>query len=248
MGLKDRFAKGAARAGELARDVADSAPVERVRQSAAVEKVVESAPVEKVTDTLAGLRALVTGEGEREVVVERMLVTLVRTVRDDDDEPLTDRDLARAAKRRSRRARRTALLAGPLVGTANQLVDLYCETATVVDLDRLHGLGLSDERIAAHMLVLWDVARDLTTAEAAILGTGPSVTTLLNQRFVAAAAEQMPDERTKTAAIKALWKARGLAGEVRERVVGERNVAGLVFAGRRVKEFIARAETALGVA
>ena len=48
-----------------------------------------------------------------------------------------------------------------MVGTANQLVDLYCETATVVDLDRLHGLGMSDERIAAQMLVLWNITPDI---------------------------------------------------------------------------------------
>ncbi len=247
VGLKDRLAKGAARASELARDAADSAPVEKVRQSKMVEKVKDSAPVEKLTDTFAGLKALFTDEDEREFVIERMLVTLVRAVRDDDDEPLTDKDVEKAAKRRSKRARRTALLAGPMVGTANQLVDLYCETATVVDLDRLHGLGMSDERIAAQMLVLWNVTPDIGTAEASILGTGPSVQALLTQRFTEAAAERMPETKTKTAAIKAIWNARGLAGDVRERVMGERNITGVMFAGKRVKAFIARAETALGV-
>src|SRR3954451_7130403 len=103
MGLKDRLAKGAARASELARDAADSAAAEKLRQSSMVEKVMDSAPVEKLTDTLAGLKALIGDEDERAVVVERPLVTLVRTVRDDDDEPLTDRDLERAAKRRAKR-------------------------------------------------------------------------------------------------------------------------------------------------
>ena len=258
VGLKDRIAKSAARATELARDAADSAAdlardaadskaAEKVRQSAVVEKVMDSAPVQSVAETFAGLKALFTDEDEREFVVERMLVTLVRTVRDDDDEPLTDKDVEKAAKRRSKRARRTALLAGPMAGTANQLVDLYCETATVVDLDRLHRLGMSDERIAAQMLVLWDITPDIATAEASILGTGPSVQTLLTQRFSAAAAERMPETKTKTAAIKAIWKARGLAGDMREKVMGERNISGVFFAGKRVKEFIARAEAALGV-
>jgi hypothetical protein len=247
VGLKDRLAKGAARASELARDAPDSAAVEKVRQSTVVEKVKDSAPIEKLTDTFAGLKALFTDEDEREFVIERMLVTLVRTVRDDDDEPLTDKDVEKAAKRRSKRARRTALLAGPMVGSANQLVDLYCETATVVDLDRLHCLGMSDERIAAQMLVLWNVTPDVDTAQASILGTGPSVQALLTRRFTEAAAERMPETKTKTAAIKAIWNARGLAGDVRERVIGERNITGVVFAGKRVKAFIARAEAALGV-
>ena len=248
VGLKDRIARGAARAGELARDAADSAAVDRVRRSAVVEKVVDSTPVQSVGETYAGLKALFTDEDERELVIERTVVTLVRTVRDDDDEPLTDKDVLRAAKKRSRRARRTALLAGPMVGTANQIVDLYCETATVVDLDRLHGLGMSDERIAAQMLVLWDITPDIAIAEAAILGTGPSVKALLTRRFSQEATARMPETKTKTAMLKAIWKARSLAGGVREGVMGERNITGIVFAGKRVKEFIARAEAALGVA
>ncbi len=241
MGWKDRIASGAARAGELARDAADSA---------AVSKVLDSAPVQAVTDGYAGLKAMLADEEEREFAIERGLVTLVRSVRDDDDDDglLTDRDVEKAAKRRSKRARRTALLAGPAAGTANQLVDLYCETATVCDLDRLHGLGMSDEQIAAHMLVLWDVTEDIAVAEAAILQTGTPVTTLLGQRFGAQAAARMPEDTTsKVAMFKALWRARGLAGEVRESVMGERNVTGVFFAGKRVKAFIARAETALGV-
>lgn len=236
MGLKDRLAKSAARAQELARD------------SALVEKVMDSEPVQSIGETYAGLKALFTDEDEREFVVERTLVTLVRTVRDDDDDPITDKDVLKAAKKRSKRARRTALLAGPLVGTANQIVDLYCETATVVDLDRLHGLGMSDERIAAHMLVLWDITGDLGVAEQAILGTGASVKALLTQRFGQEAAARMPETKTKTAMLKAIWKARSLAGDLREGVMGERNLTGVVFAGKRVKEFIARAEAALGVA
>ena len=255
VGLRDRIAKEAARARELARDASESGAAQKMRDSAekvldsaAVQKVADSAPVQKVTDTFDGLKAMFTDEDEREFVIERTLVTLVRTVRDDDDEPLTDRDVEKAAKKRSKRARRTALLAGPAVGTANQIVDLYCETATVCDLDRLHNLGLSDERVAAQMLVLWDITPDLGTAEAAILGTGPSVKALLSLRFSQEAAARMPETKTKTAMLKAIWKARGLANDLREGVMGERNLSGIVFAGKRVKEFIARAEAQLGVA
>lgn len=245
VGLKDRLAKNAARTRELARDAAGSS-AGKVRQSALVDKVMDSEPVQSVSETFAGLKALFTDEDEREFVVERTLVTLVRTVRDDDD-PLTDKDVFKAAKKRSKRARRTALLAGPMAGTANQIVDLYCETATVVDLDRLHGLGMSDERIAAQMLVLWDITPDIAVAEASILGTGPSVKALLTRRFGQETAARMPETKTKTAMLKAIWKARGLANDVREGVMGERNITGIVFAGKRVKEFIARAEAALGV-
>ncbi len=239
MGWKDRIAATAERASDLARDAADSAPVQKVR---------ESAPVQSVTDQYAGLKALLADEDQREFVIERALLRLVATVRSDDDEELTDRDVEKAAKRRFKRARRTALLAGPAVGTANQVVDLYCETATVVDLDRLHRLGMSDELIAAQMLVLWNIAPDVGVAEAAIRGTGPSVSALLSARLGVEVASRMPDEHTRTAVVKAIWNARGVAGDVTERVVGKRNITGTMFAGKRVKQFIARAEAALGVA
>jgi hypothetical protein len=238
VGWKDRIAATADRATELARDAADSAAAQKVR---------ESAPVQSITDSYAGLSALLTDDEQREFVIERALLRLVATVRSDDDEALTDRDVEKAAKRRFKRARRTALLAGPAVGTANQVVDLYCETATVVDLDLLHGLGLTDERIAAHMLVLWNIAPDVAVAEASIHGTGPSVSALLSQRLGEHVAARMPDERTRTAVVKAIWNARGIAGDVSERVVGKRNITGTMFAGKRVKEFIARAEAVLGV-
>jgi hypothetical protein len=247
VGVKDRIAKGAARASELARDTVESAPVQKLRDSAPVQKVADSTPVQAVTGGFSTLKALIADEDEREFVVERALVAMVRGARDDDDEPLTDRDVEKAAKRRFKRARRAALLAGPAVGTANQLVDLYCETATVCDLDRLHGLGLSDERLAAQMLVLWNVTPDIAAADAAILATGPSVWAMLTRRMGERAAAQIPERRTKTAVIKALWNARGLANDARERVMGERNITGVMFAGKRVKEFIARAEGALGV-
>jgi hypothetical protein len=238
VGWKHRIAATAERATELARDAADSAPA---------QKVLDSSPVQSVTDSYAGLKALLSDDEQREFVIERALVRLVATVRGDDDETLSDRDVEKAAKRRFKRARRTALLAGPAVGTANQVVDLYCETATVVDLDVLHGLGLTDEQIAAHMLVLWNIAPDVAVAHAAMLGTGPSVSALLSQRLGVEVASRMPDETSRTAVVKAIWNARGVAGDVREKVMGKRNITGTMFAGKRVKELIARAEAQLGV-
>lgn len=238
VGWKDRIAATAERATDLARDAADSAPA---------KKVLDSAPVQSVSDSYSGLKALLSDDEQREFVVERALLRLVATVRDDDDETLSDKDVEKAAKKRFKRARRTALLAGPAVGTANQVVDLYCETATVVDLDVLHGLGLTDEEIAAHMLVLWNIAPDVTVAHAAMLGTGPSVSALLSRRLGVEVASRMPDEKSRTAVIKAIWNARGAADDVREKIMGKRNITGTMFAGTRVKEFIARAEAALGV-
>jgi hypothetical protein len=270
MGWRDRIAEGTARASELAREgaerareagelarekAAESESLQRLRERADEseslqrlrEKAEEAESVQRVREGFQNLKTMLADDDEREFVVERALVALVRGVRDDDDERLTDRDLYKAAKRRSKRARRAALLAGPAAGSANQLVDLYCETATVCDLDRLHGLGLSDEKIAAHMLVLWNVTPELAVAQAALAGTGPSVSTMLTARFSEHASTLIPDTSDKKATIKALWNARGLANDLRERVVGERNISGVIFAGKRVKTFIARASLALGI-
>jgi len=114
----------------------------------------------------------------------------------------------KAAKRRRRRLGVVSLGAGPLAGAANQLADLYGDTATVCDLVDLHGLELSDAEIAAVMLELWNVAGSSEQASAAITGTGDSISELLVSRVNERASEQIPEKWTKRSAAKALWDAR----------------------------------------
>ena len=130
---------------------------------------------------------------------------------------------------------------------ANQLSDLYCETATVCDLADLHGLGLADGQIAAHMLVLWSVTGTLDEARAAIDGTGDqSVARILANRMGDVASARMPDKVTKRSATKALWEIRGVVGDA-TKGAGPGAVGNVVFAGHRMKKVIKKAELQLGV-
>ena len=75
------------------------------------------------------------------------------------------------------------------------------------------------------------------------------MTTQLGMRFAEQASESMPDMTTKLGFVKGLWKARGLAGDLREKTIGTSgSITGVVFTGKRVKGFIERAEAQLGVA
>ena len=115
------------------------------------------------------------GGGDKEVpAAERFLVALVQAVREDGDgEGGGARDVYVAARKRRRRLALLSFGAGPFAGVANQIADLYCETAVVSDLACLHGVELSDEEIAAHLLVLWDVIDDYGAAVGVVRGDPP---------------------------------------------------------------------------
>jgi len=195
-------------------------------------------------DAFHALRALL--HDEHVPSIERFLVALVGVVRTDAPTAQTARSVFEAARQRRRRLGLASLAAGPLAGVAQQLADLYCETATVCDVADLHAPGLGDREIAAHMLVLWNISDDLNHAQAMVDGTsGTGAASILSNRVVERSRTRVPDRLTATSAIRALWDARGVAGEVRA-VAGKRDVRGTVFAGRRVSSFIERAERQLG--
>jgi hypothetical protein len=203
---------------------------------------------ERTSEAFRGLRALLSEDDDQSHSIEYFLVALVRAVR--ADEQLDDRsarDVLEAARRRRRRLGLASFGAGPLVGVATQLTDLYCETATVCDLVDLHELGIDEHQIAAHMLVLWAIVDDVGQARAVIDGTGDStVGQILTDRVMDHAAPYVPERLTKLGAIKALWNARGLVGDAR-RAAGKGSVGGVVFAGHRTKRLIKQAERQLGV-
>jgi len=229
MALRDRLDAGAAKLSQGARDVADSGTVRQAGES------------------LQGLRALFKTDVGRPTSIERFLVALVRAVREDDRTgDRSTRDVFEAARRRRRRLGVLSLGAGPLVGAASHVVDLYCETAVVCDLEGVHHLGLSDESIAAHMLVLWSVTDTLEEAESAIAGTGErSVAAILSTRLRAHSKERLPETLSRRSAVKALWDARAAVGEAREGASSA--IRGVAFTGRRTKQVIRKAERQLGV-
>jgi hypothetical protein len=226
MGLRDRLEAGVTRLGAAAQEAADA-----------------GLPGTS-GDGFRSLRALFSGEDDRPASVEGFLLALVRGVRDDERvEDRSARDVFEAARRRRRRLGLVSFGAGPLVGVANQLADLYCETATVCELADLHGLQLGDEQIAAHLLVLWSVIDSVDEAQRVINGTAEvTVASVLSSRLRA----RVPERMNARTAIGALWKARGVVGDGRR---GTRSgaVATVVLTGRHTKQLIEEAELQLGV-
>src|SRR3954451_13453110 len=172
MRLRDRMQAGAARLGGAARDATREAASAGLRR----------APDEG----FRSFRELFDDDDEQPVSIERFMLALVATVRGDETEKDRDaRDVFETARRRRRGLGLVSFGTGPLVRVSNQVADLYCDTATVCDLAEVHRLGLSDEHVAAHMLVLWSATESLPEAQAAV-----------DQRLVAALLSTRLAERT----------------------------------------------------
>jgi hypothetical protein len=226
MGWRDRLEENAGRLGESAR------------------KAAASAPGQIAGEGLRGIRAIFADNDEQQLSVERFLLVLVQAVRDDNQrEDHGARDLYVSARKRRRRLGLMSFGAGPLVGVANQLADLYCETATFCDVAALKGLSLSDEQIGAHMLVLWGVTDYHETAQNAIAGE-PPVAGSLASRLREQATAQMPETLTKRSITKALWDARSAIGDARKGATTDA-VRTVAFTGHRTKKLIKQVEAQL---
>jgi hypothetical protein len=232
MGLRDRLEEQAARAGDHARAVA---ALERVRHAG---------------ESFRGFRTMLT-EDERGQSIEVYLLALVRAVRDDDhDEEQANRDVYVRARKRRRRLGLISFGAGPMVGAASRMADLYCETATVCDVADLHGLDLSDEQVAAHMLVLWSIAEDFARAEAAMRGE-PPVAEILGAKLFEYLNLELEAQPTKLAIAKAIWDVQRLnplnVADDAKKAVGGQPIRSVAFTGHRTKKVIKKAEAQLGV-
>jgi hypothetical protein len=199
-------------------------------------------------DGFSGLRSLASGDDEPTLDSGRFLAALVGAVRSDaTPEDRTTRDVYRTAKQRRRRLAAMSFSAGPLIGVASQLADLYGDTATVCDLEAVHHRGLSDDEIAAHMLVLWSVADDFEQALGAVRGDDDhGVAGLIAARLRRYAEPVLPERLTTRGAIKALWRARSLAGDVREAATAA-PVRSVLLPGKPTHDYIERAEHQLGL-
>lgn len=217
MGLKDRVTKEAAKASTAART--------RIEGSSALQRLLADA--------------------DQAIKNERLLVGFVRAVRTDEPPAgRTEAEFEKATKRRRQRLGALPFATGPLVGVGSQVVDLYCDTATMCDLVAFHGLELTDEEIAAHMLVLWSVTDDFDVALAAVANGG--VPALVTVRLAGQASTHLPEVRTPRGAIKAIWQARALTRDVREKATSG-PVKAVLMPGKATRALIARGESQLGV-
>jgi hypothetical protein len=196
---------------------------------------------DKLGEELTGLVAGPDGNASPEGFV----LGLVRSARDPEDEPLSEKQVRKDAKKRRRRLGIASFAAGPLAGAAGEATDLYTETATVCDLVDLHDLTLSDVEIGAHMLVLWRLTDDLASARSTLDGTGPTLWMRLSERY---RGEVIGEDVQATVpnVVKAIWKQRELHADLRE-AAGQGSFKRVLRAGSQTKEFLARAEAQLGV-
>lgn len=198
-----------------------------------------------VEGRFGSLRAMFRSHDDTSLSVEGFLVRLVEAVRDEEAHDQTSRDVYVAARKRRRRLGLAALGAGPFVGVANQIADLYCETAVVCELAALHKLDLSEEEIAAHMLVLWSITDDLAQAWNAMRGD-PPVAKILAGKLLDTGRERVQVDGTKRSIVKALWDIRGIVadGTVQS---SDGSLRTVLFTGHRTKKLIRRAQRQLGV-
>jgi hypothetical protein len=213
-----------------------------------LRRIASSAPVQRAGGSFRELRELVAGEDDEGVSPESFLLGLARAVRKDEQgaKERGPRDVYVVSRKRRRRLGLAAFGTGPMIGVANQLADLYCEAAIIGDVAALHGMDMSDEGLATHMLVLWGIVENPEQGRRIFAGD-PPLASLLASKLLELAGEQMPATLTKRSAIKALWDVRGLIGGVREgRSTGA--VRTVLFTGHRTKKLIKKAEAQLGVA
>lgn len=210
-------------------------------------RVAASTTWQQAGEGFRGLREMYEDD-DRSLDAGAFLQLLVRAVRaDDDGEAVSSRSVQRTARKRRRRLGMASFVTGPLVGTATEAIDLYCDTATACDVANLHGLDLGHDEIAAQMLVLWSVTGDLPSAQSSIAGD-PPVTELLGQRISAALGERMPEKLTKRSLAKAFWDVRDMVPGADHGAAVREAMKGVAFTGHRTKKLIARIEEQLGVA
>jgi hypothetical protein len=235
MGFRDRLTA-------LAETVADEA---RARTTDAVQDArghaTRGARWLADRDPSASARLKLMADENARLSVEAFLVLLLDTMNaDDDDDTPTAKQVERAGRRRARRAGIVGIWGGP-AGLC--LASLYSEAMLVCDIVDRHDLDLTDEQIAAHLLVLWGLSPNLDSATAAIEGTGPSVAEqVLGDRVL----DDKPiTELRPKDAVMVLWRMRQLMDP--DELPGTTKMRHFALPKRRVRRVTQDVEAQLGV-
>jgi hypothetical protein len=195
----------------------------------------------KEHDPSAAARLRLLAGGETRLSVEAFLVTLLDAMNaGDEDGPATAQEVEKAGRRRARRAGILGIFGGPAGLCA---ASLYAEAMLACDVVDRHGLDLSDEQIAAHLLALWGLVPSVEAGGAAIDGTGPSVAAqVLDERVF----DGRPvSELSPVDALMVLWRARQLMDP--DELPGTTKLRHFALPKRRVRRVTADLEDQLGV-
>ena len=254
MSWKDRAAQGARGFAEKAKDAAEKGAATAKEGAATVGGAVGERLADRVGDSNVYSRVasiLTVGDEQASITPERFVTLFVRAVRKEDGENVTEKDVIKAATRRQRLIGLASLPAGPI---GVYVSSLYCEAAILCHVEQLHHLNLDDQQLAAHLLTLWNVMPDYAQAEAAVLGTGPSVANYYSTRAKGAVSDfniNGAGEFKKLDALKFLWQLRkGARQGVRDSLnttPGSINAKDVLLPKGRVKEVFALSESTLGV-
>jgi hypothetical protein len=188
-------------------------------------------------------KALRDMRDEQPITIEALLVLLVDAVHEDNPRELSKRDVKKAGKRRQRLAGGLGMFGGPV---GMYTASLYCEAEILCDVADRHRLPLSDEDLAAHLLVMWNAMPDFPSAKAAVDGTGESVAARMAAHVQGNVAQKPLDQMTKRDAVLALWRLRGALTETS--LPGSARARDVFLAGSRVKAVTQAAERQLAVA
>jgi hypothetical protein len=200
--------------------------------------------IEKAKEKLddQDLAAFLKLPDDQPIRIEKLLVLLVSAVHSDSPRELSKRDVKRAGKRRHRVVGGFGMLGGP---AGIYAASLLSEAQIVCDVADRHALDLTNDELAAHLLVLWNAMPDHASALAAIDRSGPSVASHLALRSRGRLVEIPPTEMTKRQAVQTLWRARGVAKDVT--LPGSARPKDVLLPGGRVKTVINAAERQFGV-
>lgn len=192
---------------------------------------------------MSGLRSLRAGREDQPLTIEAIATSLIDAVREDHPRQLSDSDVKKAAKRRQRLAGGVGMFAGP---AGVYIAGLYSEAEILCDVADRHQLALTDEALAAHLLVLWSVVPDLAAATAAIDGTGMSVAGHLGNRLRDEITGGQAEAMSKKDAVLAIWRLRSAVKD--SPFLDRASPRDVLLPGSRVADVIEAAERQLGVA
>lgn len=223
------FGKLKDRAQEAARKVAESDQAMVARQLTA-SQMAKLGP---------HLREVIDLDDDRPVTPETLLMRVVAAVHDDDEVELSFKDLRGTGKRNERLTAAAGMIGG---GVGCVIADLYAEAALFWMLADCFDLDLSDEAVAAHLLVAWGALPDPVVARAVMdPRQEATIAAEASKRCQVEAVSML----TKRDSVATLWRLR--SGLARVPIFDPSTLHDLFFAGRALQQRLDTAALQLGL-
>lgn len=190
MGIRDRFEK---RVTNAATHIAD--------------KGINA--VNSTIDAGARIKALADNP-DQPMTIEALILVLVETVRSENNgNRPTSRDEVKAFYATRQKVIAWLSKVGPLGAAGGSLAALYNDAAILCDVADINHLNLSQDDLAAHVLVQWRIMPNHARGLAAMrTAAGESVADYLKARLPTGDTAENPDRMSKREVVVLLWKLR----------------------------------------